>query len=98
MRTNEEIQMHVNATVRCILMASKGISEQDAELLAYKGLLRYDHLYHVREMPLALDLIADYAKEHGKDYHDYWKSKEEWEEYDRLHQESVSPGVASKAI
>ena len=85
MRTAEEIQLHVDATIRCILRASKGISEKEAELLAYKGLLRYDDLYRVREMPLALDLIAEYAREHGKDYHDYWKSKEEREEYDALH-------------
>lgn len=89
MRTNEEIEMHVNATVRCILRASKGISEQEAKMLAYKGLLRYDDLYRVREMPLALDLIAEYAKEHGKDYHEYWKSKEEWEEYDKTHPVSL---------
>ncbi len=85
MRTDEEIEMHISAIVRCILMASNGISEQEARLLAYKGLLRYDDLFRVREMPLALDLIADYAKEHGKDYHEYWKTKEEWDEYDKVH-------------
>ena len=71
MRTDKEIKERADATISCILRESKGISERDAELLAYKGLCRYEDLNSVRETTLALDMISEYAKSQGKDYHEY---------------------------
>ncbi len=62
MRTDKEIKEYADAIINCILRESKGISERDAGLLAYKGLCRYEDLKSVRETTLALDMICEYAK------------------------------------
>ncbi len=47
------------------------ISKHEAELLAYKGLCRYEDLKSVRETTLALDMIREYAISQGKKYQDF---------------------------
>ncbi len=73
MRTEKEIKEYADATVSRILRESKKgmISKQEAELLAYKGLCRYEDLKSVRETTLALDMIREYAISQGKKYQDF---------------------------
>ena len=85
MRTDDQIDVHLNGTVRIIMRVSKGISEEEATLLACRGLLRYDDLSLVREGHLALRLIKEYAEAHGKSFDDYAKTREEEDEYMKAH-------------
>lgn len=95
MRSKDTVNSVYNGILRNTLLFAKGITCQEAIILVGKGLLRYSDLTKASFGNLPLELIAEYAKEHGKDSACYMKDKTEFKKCnEKMH--AISKAVESR--